>query len=115
MNEGGFLKNKEINFFKNIDSRLRKLYDFSVSLYDLSSQLISNYDSNIAMKTNDVVTKLTALTVIFGSLTTITGIYGMNFKHMPELAWEYGYPLALLSMAIVSGVTYWIMKKKKWF
>ena len=61
MNEGGFLKNKEINFFKNIDSRLRKLYDFSVSLYDLSSQLISNYDSNIAMKTNDVVTKLTAL------------------------------------------------------
>lgn len=36
----------------------------------------------------------------------------MNFKHMPELAWEYGYPLALLSMAIVSGVTYWIMKKK---
>jgi Mg2+ and Co2+ transporter CorA len=46
--------------------------------------------------------------------TLIAGIYGMNFRHMPELGWKFGYPLALASMVVVMGVLYVVFKKKKW-
>ena len=101
-------------FFYNIDTRLKKLYDFSESLYEFSSQLLYSYDSRLTMRTNDAVNKLTIFTVFFGPLTVITGIYGMNFSSMPELNWDYGYPLSLLMMVLITLVVYWILKKKKW-
>jgi magnesium transporter len=46
--------------------------------------------------------------------TLIAGIYGMNFRHMPELNWTYGYPLALGGMLAVMIVLYVVFKKKGW-
>lgn len=101
-------------YFLNIDTRLKKLYDFAESINELCSQLVVSYESKLTMRTNDIVNKLTILTVFFGPLTVITGIYGMNFKFMPELNQPWGYPAALLLMATVSGVIYWILKRNKW-
>jgi hypothetical protein len=47
-------------------------------------------------------------------LTFIAGIYGMNFKHMPELEWQYGYPFALLIMAGIAGGILWWFRRKRW-
>jgi magnesium transporter len=48
------------------------------------------------------------------SVTLIAGIYGMNFQHMPELAWKYGYIFALCSMVGVGLLLYFYLKKVKW-
>ncbi len=58
--------------------------------------------------------KLTAWAGIILVPTLIAGIYGMNFRDMPELGWGLGYPLALGMMAISAGVLYWIFKKRGW-
>jgi magnesium transporter len=57
---------------------------------------------------------LTLFSVFFMPLTFIAGVYGMNFAFMPELKLWYGYPLALLFMALVSLVIFLLFKKKKW-
>ena len=113
-NENDVLCKKKMFLFRNLDTRLRKLYDFSESVYGLSMELQRTYDSKISQKTNDVINKLTFVTLFFGPLTVITGIYGMNFKFMPELNSWWGYPSSLLIMAGISVGIYLIMKKKKW-
>jgi len=113
-NENNFITKKKLFLFRNLDTRFRKLYDFSESVYGLSSELLNTYDSKITQRTNDVINKLTFVTLFFGPLTVITGIYGMNFHVMPELSWPLGYPFALILMAIISLMIYIVMKKKKW-
>jgi magnesium transporter len=49
------------------------------------------------------------------SLALIAGIYGMNFKHMPELEWQYGYPLSLLMMVAVGGVLAFAFRRFGWW
>jgi magnesium transporter len=58
--------------------------------------------------------KLTSWAAIIQLPTLIAGIYGMNFRHMPELSWQLGYPLALASMAIGAGVLYVVFKRRDW-
>jgi magnesium transporter len=114
MDENDLLNKKQTRYFHNVDTRLKKLYDFAENLYELSNELLRTYDSKLNMKMNDMINKLTLLTLFFGPLTVITGVYGMNFDWMPELHIPWGYPLALLLMIVVSCVMYLILKKKKW-
>jgi magnesium transporter len=64
---------------------------------------------------NRVMKTMTALSTILMSAAVIAGIYGMNFKNMPELDWKYGYPIALGGMLAVAGGLTWYFKKIKWF
>lgn len=114
INENKFISNIFIHYFHTIDVRLKKQYDLSVSLYELSNQLQVSYDSRMSTKTMDAVNKLTVITIFFGPLTVITGIYGMNFRNMPEINWEWGYLSALLIMLAVTGIIFLILKRKKW-
>ena len=50
---------------------------------------------------------------LVGPLTVITGIYGMNFKYMPEISWKLGYPLAILGMIIIDAVFFLSFRRKK--
>ncbi len=114
VNANGFIQKGALRYYQNIGTRFKKLHDFSASLYEFSRQMLDAYDSRLAAKTNEAVNKLTILTVFFGPLTVITGIYGMNFTRMPELGWTYGYPMALVLMALVTGIVYWLIKKRNW-
>ncbi len=58
--------------------------------------------------------KISAWAAIFALATTIAGIYGMNFEHMPELEWELGYPLAVGAMVGACGALYGYFKKSGW-
>lgn len=62
----------------------------------------------------DITKKLAAWAAILAVPTAVAGIYGMNFKHMPELDWLYGYPLVLALTAGVCGVLFWRFKKSGW-
>lgn len=114
INQNKFIDKNYIRYFHNIDIRLKKQYDLSANLYELSNQLLISYDSRMSTKTMDAVNKLTIITIFFGPLTVITGIYGMNFVNMPEIKWELGYPIALAIMGLVTGIIYLILKRKKW-
>lgn len=69
--------------------------------------------ASVSHRTNRVVQGLTVLSAIFFPLTLITGIYGMNFKHMPELDWEYGYYYALGLLALIGGSLWWYFRKRR--
>jgi magnesium transporter len=58
---------------------------------------------------------LTVITTIFMPLTFIAGIYGMNFEHMPELTWKYGYYGAILLMFVIGMAMYLFFLRKGWF
>ena len=69
--------------------------------------------SSVAHRTNKIVQGLTVLSAIFFPLTLITGIYGMNFEHMPELQWRYGYFMVLGLLATVAGGLLLYFKRRR--
>jgi magnesium transporter len=61
-----------------------------------------------------VMKVLTISATIFMPLTFLAGVYGMNFKHMPELDWPWGYPLVWGLMALIAGIMLVLFRRKKW-
>ena len=68
----------------------------------------------VAVEENEVTKKLAAWAAIFAVATLYSSVWGMNFKAMPELQWEYGYVTALLLMGITSVVLYYFFKRARW-
>ncbi len=113
-----------INHIRTIpkdDPALQDVKDQHLKIVTLYNQILEDvnnlmnlYMSFAAKKTNDVVKVLTIFSVFFMPLTFIVGIYGMNFKFMPELDSKWGYPVVILVMVIVTLMIYLWFKKKKW-
>lgn len=78
----------------------------TTALLNLHISLTSQRTNEASQLTNEVVRVLTIFSVFLLPLNVVTGIYGMNFKHMPELEWYYGYPMALGLMAFVVIITF---------
>jgi magnesium transporter len=100
---------------------LRDLYDHTIqvidqveTLRDLLSGLMDLYLSAVSNRMNEVMKVLTIMATMFIPLTFLAGLYGMNFKAMPELEWKWGYPLVLVVMLVsVVGMLYFF-RRKKW-
>lgn len=107
------IKKHNLENLQSIDFGIDRLYNFAISTRELADKLLDIYSSQVAEKTNSLITKLTLLTAISAPLTIITGIYGMNFKFMPELGWYFGYPLALGVMFLIMVISILIFKLKK--
>jgi magnesium transporter len=108
-----------IKEFTNI--YLKDLYDHVIQVIDnietfrdILAGMLDIYLSSISNRLNEVMKVLTMIATIFIPLTFIAGVYGMNFKHMPELEWPWGYYSALLVMALVSLGMIFYFKKKGW-
>jgi magnesium transporter len=115
------LRNEGLPFAGELHVYLRDLYDHTMhvietieSYRDLNSGMLDIYLSSMNNRMNEIMKTLTVIATLFMPLTFITGIYGMNFQHMPELDWSFGYPLALASMVVAMGTLYFIFKKKDW-
>jgi len=100
---------------------LRDIYDHTIHVIDtvetfrdLLSGLLDLYISSVSNKMNEVMKVLTIIATIFIPLTFIAGVYGMNFRYMPELEWRFGYPLALLIMLIIGAGMVIYVKKRRW-
>ncbi len=107
------IKKHNLDNLQSIDFGIDKLYNFAISTRELADKLLDIYSSQVAEKTNNLITKLTLLTAISAPLTIITGIYGMNFEFMPELKWHYGYYLTLTIMFLIMFIGILIFKFKK--
>ena len=101
---------------------VRDLYEHTVQILestetarDMISGLQDLYLSSLSAKTNSVMKTLTMVSTSFIPLTFLAGVYGMNFKHFPELKWAYSYP-AFWGLCLFVGIfMYSYFKKKKWF
>jgi magnesium transporter len=68
----------------------------------------------VQIEQNNVIKIFSVAAVVLLPPTMIASVYGMNFKHMPELDWTYGYPLALLLMLLAAVLPYWYFSWRKW-
>jgi magnesium transporter len=100
---------------------MRDVYDHvvqaidSVEIYrDMLSTMLDLYLSSVSIRMNEIMKVLTIIATIFMPLTFLAGVYGMNFKHMPELEWKYGYLLAWIIMAGIGIIMGFYFKRKKW-
>jgi len=106
---------------------LRDCYDHTIQLIDIletyrevASGLVDVYLSSVSARMNEIMKVLTIIATIFIPLSFITGLYGMNFRsdvspwNMPELAWYFGYPLALGLMACVAAGLLYFFRRRGW-
>lgn len=106
------VKKYNLDNLQGIDLGIEKLYNFAISTRELADKLLDVYASKVSEKTNNLITKLTILTGISLPITIITGIYGMNFRVMPWLNYEYAYPITLGVMVLILIVGIVILKVK---
>jgi magnesium transporter len=81
---------------------------------DAGSDLRDYYSTAITNRLNEIMKVLTIISTIFMPLSFIAGVYGMNFHHMPELSWRFGYGLSLLLMATVAAGQLYFFWRKGW-
>ena len=105
---------KEIVYFQDVYDHLLRVTD-SVDIYrDMLSSVLDANLSMVSYTLNIVLKRLTASSIILMSMTLIAGVYGMNFAHMPELDWRYGYPFALGLMAVVAAIEVGLFMRIGW-
>jgi magnesium transporter len=96
-------------------------YDHTMQVLDtletfreMVTGIMDIYLSNISHRMNEVMKMLTIIATIFIPLTFIAGIYGMNFEHMPELHWSFGYPMVWSIMLVMVVLLLLFFRKKRW-
>lgn len=106
---------------KALQEYFRDVYDhllrIQASIDAARETIIAATQVNLTLVTIDeslVTKRLAAWAAIFAASTALAGIWGMNFEKMPELKWVYGYPMALATIALVSGALYWRFKRLRW-
>src|SRR5947209_3222222 len=116
------LLRKEVDWIEDHDVvLLQDVYDHvlrAIDLLDSGRELMGNaVDAHLAIisnRMNSVMKKMTSWGAILLGSTLVAGIYGMNFKHMPELSWRLGYPYALALMALITVVGYRWFRRRDW-
>ena len=81
---------------------------------DILSGMLDIYLSSMSNRLNSIMKVLTIIATIFMPLTFITSLYGMNFKHMPELQWEYGYFMVLGAIVVIAVSMLEYFRRKHW-
>ncbi|MGQ1889707.1 magnesium/cobalt transporter CorA [Thermophagus sp. OGC60D27] len=110
----GQIPKETIPYFSDLKDQLLQLIDETDLNINRAEGITNLFFSYQGHRMNEVIKVLTIITSLFIPLTFIAGIYGMNFKRMPELNWEYGYPFALVLMLVLTVGMLWFFKRKKW-
>jgi magnesium transporter len=101
-------------YYRDVYDHVLRATDFVDSLRDILTSVLEASLAVISNRLNEVMKKLTSWAAIILVPTLIAGIYGMNFRHMPEIEWYYGYPFALGLMVLSGLVLYRAFKKRGW-
>ncbi|MFA5400599.1 MAG: magnesium/cobalt transporter CorA [Dehalococcoidia bacterium] len=112
--ESPLIMDKTVAYFRDVYDRIFEAMDLIENTREMVGSLIDIYLSSMSNKTNEVMKVLTVVATIFIPLTFIVGLYGMNFRYMPELNSEWGYPGVLLLMLLVAGGMLLYFHRKKW-
>ncbi|MBU0577590.1 magnesium/cobalt transporter CorA [Patescibacteria group bacterium] len=108
------IQDTTIVYLKDVYDHTIQVIDTVETFRDMTSGMLDSYLSSISNKMNEVMKVLTIFAAIFIPLTFIAGVYGMNFEFMPELGWEWAYPVWwIIVIALGIGMVIYF-KKKKW-
>ena len=101
-------------YFRDVYDHLVRLNSTIDSIRDMVTTAMNVNVSLISLQENEITKRLAAYAALVAVPTLIAGIYGMNFKLMPELQWSFGYPLALGAMAVLDGYFWYRFRKAGW-
>jgi len=109
-----FLHDPTKLFFRDVYDHVVQIVDTIETLREMVSASLDIYLSSVSYRLNAVMRVLTVITTIFMPLSFIASIYGMNFEYMPELKWEWGYPLILGLMGVVAAGMLVGFRRRRW-
>lgn len=112
--ESGLIKETTQIYLRDIYDHTIQVIDSIEAFRDILSSMVDVYLSSLSNRMNDIMKVLTIIATIFIPLTFVAGVYGMNFDYMPELRWHWGYPVVMLSMALIGISMFLYFKKRKW-
>ncbi len=104
----------EARLFRDVHDHLVRISDLLENFREMLTSIQEAYLSVTSNRLNEIMKFLTLFTALMMPLTVITGVYGMNFEHMPELRSRWGYPGALALMALVSGSVLLFFRHRGW-
>ena len=108
------IQNSTMIYFRDVYDHTIQVIDTTETFREVVSGMLDIYLSGINNRMNEIMKVLTVIATIFIPLTFLTGIYGMNFKHFPELEWRWGFYLNLGVMGVIVGIMVIFFKLKKW-
>lgn len=102
------------DYFRDVYDHLLRINQTIDSIRDMATTAMSVHLSLVTMQENETTKRLAAYAALVAVPTMIAGVYGMNFEQMPELRWAFGYPVALLVMAVIDGYLFWRFRRAGW-
>ena len=102
------------DYFRDVYDHLIRLNQSIDASREMITTAISVNLAQLTIQENEVTKRLAAYAALVAVPTMIAGIYGMNFQHMPELGWQYGYPVAIGVMAALDGYLFYRFRQAKW-
>jgi magnesium transporter len=100
---------------------LRDLYDHAIQVIDtvesfreMLTSMVETYLSSVSNRMNEIMKVLTIISTIFIPITFLVGLYGMNFVHMPEIRWRWGYAFVWVMIVASVGAMFAFFRRKKW-
>jgi magnesium transporter len=113
--ENVLIKEDLTPFLRDVYEHTFQVIETLETLRDMLSSAIDTYMTVVSNRMNEIMKVLTVIATIFIPLTFIAGIYGMNFRTMPELQWPFGYPLVLSMMAALGVGMAVFFKRRRWW
>lgn len=113
-NEYELIDERTTYYLRDIYDHIIQMIDIIETYRDICSGMLDTYLSSIGNKTNEVMKVLTIFSTIFIPLTFLAGVYGMNFKYIPELNWKYSYHSFWIISIVITGIMIRFFRKKGW-
>ena len=101
-------------YFKDLYDHIYQVVDTTETLREMVTGMLDVYLSSVSNRMNEVMKVLTMIATIFIPITFVAGVYGMNFRYMPELDWHWGYPLLWGIMIAIGIVMLAYFRRKRW-
>ncbi len=101
-------------YFRDVNDHLLRVHEQLDGYRDLLTSVLEANLAQVTVQQNQDVRKISAIVALLAVPTMVAAIYGMNFEHMPELGWRFGYPLVLAVMAAICVVLFRYFKRVGW-
>ena len=102
------------NYYRDVHDHAVWAAERIMTVDELVSSALNAHLAQIGIRQNEDMRRISAWVGIVAVPTMIAGVYGMNFEHMPELEWKYGYGLVLVIMAVICGILYRLFRRSGW-
>lgn len=106
---------REIVYYRNVFDHLVRYTEFIEGAREMVSDLMQIHMAAVSNKLNGIMKVLAMVSTVILPMSLIASIYGMNFEHMPEIHWTYGYPLSLAAMLLIAVIAVAIFYRQRWF